>query len=188
MSAIRLDLTASPSATLHHLQGCSSRVACGYCDSLSKWIAISFALACRWICSWSRSSSCEVLPRISQLRQFSFGLSRAIQPDSVSFLEFHEVDNEVVVGLHFVPGHIRILCGILTGVIYMFHEVRHVVGRGLLLVVETTNSRPQGRSTVPRNTMLTDLVVDFSWGDDVQATRERRVEMIFLNRSYTLFK
>jgi hypothetical protein len=79
-------------------------------------------------------------------------------PDLISFLEYPRIGQEVIVGLHLVTGHLKLLTGIMMGVMQPIHKVCHVVDCRLLLVGGDPNNRSQGKCSSLLNTMLASIM------------------------------
>jgi hypothetical protein len=65
-----------------------------------------------------------------QLRQLYSDPGRVIQPGLFLFLDSRGVGCAVLVGFHHVAGHLKMLTGMVMGVMQQFHKVRYAVGHG----------------------------------------------------------
>jgi hypothetical protein len=81
-----------------------------------------------------------------ELRWLSYGPGWAVQPDLLSFLESHGIDQAVVAGLHLVTGHLQMLSGIIMDVTQSIHKVQHIVNHRLLLVRGSSKQRTTGQT------------------------------------------
>jgi hypothetical protein len=91
-------------------------------------------------------------------------------------LESRGVVKGVIAGFLLVADYFQILMCVMTVVIHPFHEVRHILGRGLFLAVEALDKQQQqGRSTSLSNTVMADVVPIVSWIDALLAGKKKSV-------------